>query len=453
MVNIRTVRLSFLVILLITLMAAEVVWQYRPTAWSPERQVSNSPGDSRIVDVLPDPSGGVLHLVWEDGRDGTNQVFYEHSLDDGVTWEADVKLSNLSPGKVDPLPRLAANGKVLLVFFSGQTEAGENLFYTLSTDSGSDFATQRQLTTDPGYQSNPAAAIVGTMVHLVWQNYVEGEEHVYYTRSLDAGATWQSEVSLTNVSGQDRHPAIVAIGEKVFVVWSRFDEGREAVFFRASYDSGGIWDPEVQLSDYQPPIFLTFPSVASNGTHVHVVWNGGQLLYARSADRGSTWDPPLPITDRSRQYLAPKISAIGSQLQVVTAAIWPATKAHPTISSDVYYLQSPNGGDDWSEPISLTDHAQDKLSLAPSMSVRADDTFIAWQDNRNGHFAVFVKSRPDFAELQAFERQLVVPVLAILAAAAAIYVPLELKSRKGMHAVRRPKPFRRKSVRFRSKKK
>ena len=424
--NIRKVRLTFAVIILITLMSAEVIWQYRPTAWSPERQITTSPGDSRIVDVLADSQNG-LHLVWEDNREGIYQVYYKHSLDNGVTWGPEVKLSNLSPGTIEPLPRLASIGPQVLVFFSGRTETGEHLFDAVGVDSGSGFSTPRQLTSDAGYQTNPAAAVAGDTFHLVWQSYVQGVEHIYYMKSPDGGATWLREIVLTDATGQDRHPAIVAVGENVLVVWSRFDHGPEAVFFRASHDAGASWQPEVQLSGYEAPVFSVFPSIASNGTHLNVAWNGGQLFYSRSANAGLAWEAPLPLTNQSRQYLAPKISASGPHLQVVTAAISPGIGRHPNISSDIYYLESPDGGKDWSEPILLTAHSPNQLSLAPAIAVRGDATFVAWQDNRNGLFAIFLMSKPDFAKLQAFERQLFISLFVLLTVATAVYLLFEFK--------------------------
>ncbi len=377
---------------------------------------------------MADPSGELLHLVWEDNRNGSNQVYYKGSTDNGLTWGPDIKLSNLSPHTIDPLPRVASNGKQLLVFFSGGTGTGEHLYYAASMDSGSTFTVQNQLTNDRGYQTNAAVAMDGSTVHLVWQNYLQSEEHIYYMKSLDAGDTWLPEIALTAAAGQDRHPAIVAASQNVFVVWSRYDEGSEAVFFRASHDGAATWQPEVQLSGYEPPIFPIFPSIASNGTHVHVAWNGRQVLYARSANGGLDWAPPLPITNQTRQYLAPRISTSGSQVQVVTAAISPDNQGIG-ISSDVYYLESPGGGNEWNEPISLTAHYPDQLSLAPAIAVRGDATFVAWQDNRNGNFAIFVRSKPDFAEVKAFVNQLVTVVLIVFAATTASYLLLEIKHR------------------------
>ncbi len=444
--TIREVRLSFAAVILVTVIAAGVVWQYRPVSWSPETQITVGQGDSRIVDVSADPSGEILHLVWEDDREGTMQVFYKRSLDDGLTWDADLKLTTLTPQTAEPLPRVASNGKQVIVFFSNRTGTGEHLFYAVSSDDGSSFSAPIQLTNDPGDQTNPAAAFSGRTLNLVWQSYLKGRAHISYLRSLDAGSTWQPEVALAHPEALDRHPSIFTVDKKVFVVWSRNLEGQEAIFSRASYDSGATWQPEVQLSSYDIPVFLAFPSVASNGTHVHVVWNGKEVLYSRSQDSGATWDRPIPITDRTKQYLAPEISVRGSHVQVVTAAIKIEGEIrHLKITSDVYYLQSPDSGNEWTEPVPLTTHGPEVLSLAPAITVRGDATFIAWQDNRNGPFRIFLISDPDFDVLNSYERKLVIPALVTLASAVVIYTILELKRPgKLKHRARRARRRRRK---------
>lgn len=446
----RTVRLSFLVFLVVVTLATEVAWQYRPIGWSPERKITNSPADSRIVDVLADPSGGPVYLAWEDEGASEYQVMYQQSPDRGSTWGQAVGLTDSNIRTTAPGPRLASNGRVVLVFYSYLTGVGEHLFYSMKADAGSDFSTPRQLTNDTGYQTDPAAAMVGTTLHLVWQNYVEGSEQIHYARSLDAGKTWEPELALTNSTAQNKHPAVTAIGGSVFVVWSRFDSGSEAVYFLASHNSGATWQPEIQLSDYQPPVISTFPSVSSDGTGVDVAWNGGQLFYAHSADVGSTWESPVPLTNSSRQYLAPKITEMGSRIQVVSAAMLAErpTARTLTITSDIYYLSSLDGGKNWGQPISLTNQLKGNLALAPSITVRDDDTWVAWQDNSDGRFAVFISSKPDFVILQSFETELELTLLAVLTAGTAVYLALELKRpRRVRRHARRIKRARRKSRR------
>jgi hypothetical protein len=441
--NIRTMRIAFAVVVILTALIAGAIWQNRPFVWSQERQITNGSGDSRLVDISADPSGTNLHLAWEDNREETTEVYYKRSLDDGVTCGPDTRLSYLTPNTVEPEPRLATDGKTVLVFFSNRTSTGEHLFYVASDDGGSNFSFPTQLTRESGDQSSAALVFVGSTVHLVWQGYLpDGEEHIFYARSPNAGITWPPETALTNTTtAQDRHAAIAAVGDKLFVAWNRFYKGTEAIFVKASFDSGVTWKPEVQVSDYEVPSFPEFPAIGSNGTSVHLVWNSQGIQYSRSSDSGATWATSIPLTNATRQYIAPRISVAGSQIHVVTAAISAeGDPRHLKVTSDVYYVSSSDGGEKWNEPASLTSHNSAVLSLAPVIWSYGNATFVAWQDNRNGLYAIFFLSRPDFARMRGFEWQLLVPIATVLITATVLYVGLEL---------RRPRVAKRRIVRKR----
>lgn len=399
--------------------------------WGGERQLTHGSGDSRLVDLRADPSGYVLHLAWEDTRDNATEVYYKRSPDDGVTWGPDIRLSNLTAGTVEPQPRIVTDDKSVLVFFSNKTSTGQHIFYALSTNGGANFSPPLQLTNDVGDQSTAAVAFNGHTVHLVYQDYFSnGDERLFYTKSLDTGLTWQPKVALTDTpEAQDRHAAIATSEDKVFVAWNRFYQLQEAIYVRASLDSGESWKPEIQISDYGPPSYQQFPDVASDGTQVHIVWAGQGIQYSRSTDSGSTWSSPISITNATRQYFAPRLAVVNSKVQVVAAAISTiGTPPRIKIDSDVYYLTSSNGGENWIQPFSLTTHKFGILSLAPVIQSHGDASFVAWEDNRNGRLSIFFLSKPDFAMLGNFEWQLFAAMAISLVVATVVYVRLELQT-------------------------
>jgi len=282
------------------------------------------------------------------------------------------------------------------------------------------------LTYDPGDQTNAALAFVGSTIHVVWQEQLNnGEVHVIYLNSPNAGVTWQRRIDLTNATAiQDQYATISAAGSNVFVAWSRMYEGTEAIYCRVSVDSGETWQPEVQVSDYEGQAFPEFPSIGSNGTYAHLVWGSAQgIQYSRSTNLGATWSTPLTLTNATRQYVAPKITVANSEIQVVTTGI-------VGLSSDVYYLSSSDAGESWSSAVSLTAHSSDTLSLAPVIWSKGDLTFVSWEDNRNGRLAIFFLSKPDFTVLHAFEWQLLVAFVIVLGTATVPYVAFEMRHSK-----------------------
>jgi hypothetical protein len=195
----------------------------------------------------------------------------------------------------------------------------------------------------------------------------------------------------------------------------------------SNMDSGATWNSETQISDYEPLLFPEFPAIGSNGTHVHLVWNNQGIQYSRSSDSGASWDGAVTITNTTRWYIAPRISVAGPLIQVVTSAISEGDPTHrPT--SDIDYVSSLDDGISWSQPVSLTAHKPQALSLAPAIWSDGAASFIAWEDNRNGRYSVFFLSSPNFALLHAFEWQLLLPVGIVFAVTTTVYIGLELKT-------------------------
>ena len=422
----RLVRVLSLIIVSATVVIANALWQDRPDVWSAETQITNVPGDSRLADLCEDPSGHILYLTWENNGGSIQEVYFKRSLDDGLSWSPTLKLSNLTAVTTEPEPRLVGDGQQILVFFANRTATGQHLFYTDSNDWGADFSLPMQVTYEFGDQLGGTAAAVSSTVYLVWQEDSPGAVRVYFAKSLNSGRNWSNGAALTNVStsqDEDQYPAIAAVDSDVFVAWSRMYEGEQAIFVRTSLDFGDTWRPEVQVSRYAAESYPEFPAIASNGIDLFLVWGSNMgLLYSRSSDEGETWSRSIFLTDMSRQYVAPRITAANSQIQVVIAGIH-------NLTSDVFYLNSPDDGQTWNTS-RLTTHSSTALSLAPVISSNGKETFVAWEDNRNGSFSIFFRSRPDFRLLRDFQRRILTPVIFILTTTTMVYLAFESRQSK-----------------------
>lgn len=106
--------------------------------WSADYRLTNSAGNSftsynnahNIALSAP-----LTHVVWEDNRFGNDEILYKRSTDNGLNWEAVVRLTNYS-----------------------------------------------------GYSNKPSISLSGQMVHVVWYDNRDGNDEIYYKQSTDAGA-------------------------------------------------------------------------------------------------------------------------------------------------------------------------------------------------------------------------------------------------------------------------
>ena len=85
-------------------------------------------------------------------------------------------------------------------------------------------------------------------IHIVWQDERDGNSEIYYKRSIDKGQTWVPGTRLTYNNDYSRHPSVVVFGSNVHVVWEDFRDGNAGIYYKRSLDNGVTWDADVQLT-------------------------------------------------------------------------------------------------------------------------------------------------------------------------------------------------------------
>jgi len=241
-------------------------------------------------------SGSRVFVTWYDDRNGSNDIYFNRSLDGGTTWlEADVRLDTGSPpGAAHSFrPQIAAVGSSVFVVWDDSRNGGGwsgpyDIYFNRSLDGGATWLpTDIRLDTSPWHSVGSCIAAAGTAVYVAWLEdgppYSPYSE-LYFNRSVDSGTTWlATEVRLnTGVPPGTTwclSPRIAAEQSSVFVTW--FD-GRNTtgspkfdVFFNRSVDRGATWPADVRLDTGSPPGQASSTSPVMAAAHdggVYVVW-------------------------------------------------------------------------------------------------------------------------------------------------------------------------------------
>src|SRR5260221_2866604 len=161
--------------------------QEETCSWDVDQRLTNDPADSMLSynfawSIAADDASRV-HVVWYDTRDGVSQIYYRHSTDGGTTWQTAVRLSSNAAG-----------------------------------------------------QSNPAIAVSGPNVYVVWHDMRNQQLNIFFKRSVDGGNTWQPDIPITT-DGMSSNPSIAASDDGVYVVWGSRRDGQAEVYTRHSADS------------------------------------------------------------------------------------------------------------------------------------------------------------------------------------------------------------------------
>jgi hypothetical protein len=236
-------------------------------------------------------SGSVVHVVWSDFRHlGLNfEIYYRRSTDGGVNWDPETRLTN--DNAKSGVPSISVSGPNVHLVWLDNRDGNPEIYYKRSTDGGSSWGSDTRLTNDPFSSDEVSVAVSGSLVHVVWTDYRNGQIDIYYKRSSDGGVNWGPDTPLTNDNALSFLPSIAASGSAVHVVWQdlrdRITTESYEIYYKRSTDGGSSWDSDTRLTNN--PASSRHCFVAASGSLVHVVWlderdvNGnGEIYYKRN---------------------------------------------------------------------------------------------------------------------------------------------------------------------------
>jgi len=217
-----------------TLMGNTEVYYCRSTnsgnSWQTPMQISNAAGFSAHPSVAAHDS--YVHITWHDARNGylNNEIYYKRSTDNGVNWSFETRLTEYE--NFSNVPSVAVTDSIIHVAWEENRDGNFEMYYKSSTDNGQSWGTDIRLTDDAADSHFPSLAASGSNVHLVWQDMRDANEEIYYKVSNDYGASWDPDIRLTDDAGVSQHGSICVSGETVHVVWADDRPGNWELFYK-----------------------------------------------------------------------------------------------------------------------------------------------------------------------------------------------------------------------------
>lgn len=167
-------------------------------------------------------------------------------------------------------PCLAVSGDTLHVVYTDHRTQGWAVYYQQFPDSGNTWTTGVAITDTMGKASMPCVAVLGSNIHVVWMDTLNGIRASYYKHSLDGGLTWSSNYCLdTNTKFW---PGIAVDGQMVVATLNKaLTLTNIEVFIMISHDNGASWSAEQQISNADGR--SEDPAIALQGSQIHLSWN------------------------------------------------------------------------------------------------------------------------------------------------------------------------------------
>lgn len=306
--------------------------------WDPDLRLTNSSQWS--YDPCIAISGLMVHVLWCEGvSDTIEEIYYKCSEDGGTTWGTDIRLTNSNRNSESPA--VAIDGSVIhVVWMDYYTNWDYEIFYKRSLDGGLTWDADIRMTHNTSYCGYPGVVASGSNVHVVWEDDRDENGEIYFKRSADGGLSWGDDIRLTNDPADSWDPAISLNDSVVHIVWQdNRDGGAYEIYYKRSTDGGMTWGDDTRLTNAPAP--SEYPTIAVSGSNVHITWQDQrdmnyEIYYKKSEDAGLTWGNDTRLTNIFGNSEWPHIAVANSTVHI----LWDDARDG---NDEIYYKRNPTG--------------------------------------------------------------------------------------------------------------
>ena len=279
-----------------------------PTTWTPNIRVNDVVAEVQSNPSIVVDSQGMLLVAWEDYRAlpmYSAQIFAARSTDGGGTWSPGVKVNDDTAYAYHGSPVLAhdGNGHFYAAWFDFRN-GHYDIYIAKSVDGGASWGANVRINEDPNSsdQTTPALSAAGDgLLYVVWQD--NDDFHVYFTNSVDGGATWSAGTKLDHTGFYQYNPTLVVDqNRRVVVAFEHryaYEENNiysvaglgdryyiDGVYTSAPYDAGSImiWNNLVWTTTLHTGTSITFTARAGNTPMPDANWSMWDSFVASPAD-------------------------------------------------------------------------------------------------------------------------------------------------------------------------
>ncbi len=288
------------------------------TSWELEQEISTDlwGEDQRCPSIAAE--GGKVYIVWEDLVDGDQDIYYRYF--DGSSWWSEQEISTDVTNENQQVPSIAVDGSEVHVVW--QDRGGGDLDIHYRYFNGTSWQPEQEISSDVTSESQEAPSIAAEngKVYVVWHDWGDGDPDIYF-RYFN-GISWQPEQEIsTDVGAEEQKYASIDVeGSKVYVIWEDWKDADGDIYYR--HFDGALWQPEQEISTDVGTENQLFPSVVVSASKVHAVWqdrgDGDSDIYHRYFD-GTVWRPKQEVsTDSGAEWQDdPSIATNGTTVHIV----------------------------------------------------------------------------------------------------------------------------------------
>jgi hypothetical protein len=306
-----------------------------------------------------------------------------------ISWGSDVKLS----GRDNYRPQILRTGPSSAIMI---WQRGAYLYARRTLDGGGTWTARSTVasgvTLYASYASNGSKVDVAYVKRIVRADGSVAYP-LFYRRSVNGGATWQSARAITSPSSiiGDQDVARHANGQ-VSIAWTGLLTGN--IYMRTSTDGGTTFGPArfVAKSFNSEPgritIFRGDPRIAIGTGVTYVAYTSARdtLALRRSTNRGLTWSGAV------------RFSGVASPQYTIVAAGSKAIVGYTTSSSSIraVFRRTVDKGLTWSSPRSMVALTDGQFSMDPQFALQSGVLAVVYKHGKPGASPIWHRQSLDF---------------------------------------------------------
>lgn len=356
----------------------------------------NAAGDVGTAPMFAMSSSGVETAAWVSAPNGGTDGRLFIKVSDGPPVELRDSLGPIEPHGESP-PKLAYSSDgalnalyVVTKLVPGRRFPAAALRFVRSTDGGAHWSKPVSVTDDSTFGSHNFEALYAGpdgALYASWLDGRTGKSTVYMTRSTDGGQSWMPNVRVTAGEACPCCRTAMASGPDgvLYLAWRKVFPGnvRDVVVARSA-DRGTSWEEPVRahaddwVFDGCPHAGPSMQVDAKGRLHI-AWWTGKQgaagVWYAHSDDGARSFSNPTALGVAEFSRPAHVQMALGGQGRLI--ATWDdGTLATPRI----VVRTSKDGGEHWSETATLSDSG--RVAGFPVVAATRERMTVAWSEQR-----------------------------------------------------------------------
>ena len=216
--------------------------------------------------------------------------------------------------------------------------------------------------------------------------------------------TFTSPVDVSNNDEPSLIPRVASLGERIFVTWVEQGVGQlqDEVFFAKSEDGGLTFTQPINISKTSGGISndSEVPDITAFGDNVYIVWEegnldfGSKIFFSKSIDGGDTFSEPISLIDleETTNGFTPTITVDeDGNLHVAYHSI--TSEFFPPNIDFIVYIKSIDEGETFSDPLPLSNTGG--LHLTPRIATSGDSIYVTWHESNGPAFQEIFFAKSD----------------------------------------------------------